>query len=163
MKCRNVQQWLLLRDKYEDKPPRFEAHLESCAACRAFQKRVTALKLDLVRVESPEPSEQLIRDTRNQCHELIRLNERDTAAETPKWIPAAAGLWMLVTLVLIGLGLFQSDSEWNIQRITAFVLLIQNGLMLLFSPILLSSVDPSIRFFKKRRNSQPNIINLSCL
>lgn len=163
MRCKKVQHWLLMRHETEPEDSRFMAHLETCTACRAFQKHVIALKRDLIRMELPEPSDALIQKTLDQCHEQIRLKAEANAHEIPKWILVGAGVWVLVTMTLITFGLLQSDSEWNIQKITALVLIIQNGLMLLFSPILLSSVSQSVHLLEQKRGNTHKVFTLSCL
>ena len=161
MKCSNVQKWLLFREDDEAKPPLFLEHIESCENCRLFQQRLLQIRRQVGRSESPEPDADLVQETKMLCHAAIRTQKTEKKSGLPKWIPVLVTIWMVTTLIFIGMTLSVPEPEWALPQKMALLFMVQNGLMLFFSPILL--LQDRIKLKAKPAQSHGKMAFLSSL
>ncbi len=149
MNCKQVEQLIIESTEIELDPKtkrELEIHILTCPKCLGFREHFEKIRLSLNRIPMPTPSSQLLEKTMDQCHaELIKQDEAFVLggipvkrANTPGWILVAlAGLVVLsIITALPGLRDFIKDHPVSNFTIIVAIILIQNIIMLLFTPIL---------------------------
>ncbi len=144
MKCDDVQLWLLIMDKEDreqDKHQEIGRHLSCCSRCAALESDMQKIRDHLREVAAPKPSDEFIEKTRLLCHARLRRSS------IPKYIWIALGALLVLTGVLM-LPLareIMADRPLSFPVIGVLILVLQNLLMLFFTPVLVKK----FRFQKK--------------
>lgn len=150
MNCKQAEQLIIDSTEIELDPKtknELDIHILTCPKCLSFRVDFQAIRLRLKRIPMPTPSSQLLEKTMERCHtELIKQDEalvlgriHAIPVTTPRWILIAlAGLVVLsIITALPGLTDFIKNHSVSNYIIIAAIILIQNIIMLLFTPILL--------------------------
>lgn len=150
MKCQDIERLIIdssEEDFHEEQKIRIEEHLARCPRCQQFQKDLEKIRAYLKEITPPYPSAEVESRTRHLCHVQMGKSlspEEKTSARihTPAipvyiWVALVSltVLTLILTLPLIT-GL-TSDQPLPLPLVGVLVLVIQNAVMLCFSPILL--------------------------
>jgi hypothetical protein len=144
MKCREYQM-MLVDDRQERIPGQqmrhLARHLKTCRECQAFRNQLNQLRKGLKKARIPKMPAELDRLTRQRCHnELGRsvpINRR--GAGIPFLVFGALLALIMVTSILIFpvLGELSGDNSFTPGEIVAVIIVLQNTVMLLLSPLLI--------------------------
>jgi len=147
MKCSEIRQQII--DGKES--PEIRLHTAECESCARFLAGMKRIRETLAAQPFPEADEKLITATRNACRtELEKTKARGRQKHTSA-LPA--GMWialMAVTVltfvwILTAFNYPQTAAEPNWQVFIAFVLVAQNLISLILSPVLLrGAIRPMI-------------------
>ena len=122
-------------------------HAARCARCRARMVEWRKVKSALPGLAAPGLSPELEEKVRSQCRAEISRKMRPAPIPTGEKGPAlpaffwpvfGALLFLTVALLVPGLRALIHDGSWTFPAILALVLIVQNGLTLLFAPLLLA-------------------------
>jgi predicted anti-sigma-YlaC factor YlaD len=122
-------------------------HIENCRDCREFQQELKQLQWGLKEIPEPVLPDDCERLSREVCHREIqkvlarkrlKRQARDPG-RIPRLVYLALMALMVITLVLIfpGVGELSFEASFSSQEILAFILVLQNAVMLLLSPLLI--------------------------
>lgn len=150
MKCKEIQRWLIdLSEETleEDRLSQVEEHVTQCAECSLFEEDLKKIRLVIKKTKTPAPSEDLFRRTQLMCHEALKMSNsaasgflgRIKGASIPAYIWLVFSLLIVLTVIVIlpFLKELRSDEPLSLQAVLTLSLMIQNAVMLCFSPILL--------------------------
>ncbi len=119
-------------------------HMASCSRCRLLTEEWMRLREAASGLAAPSLSPAVEDMVRRLCHSEIETLRTRAAAEAsapslPRFFwPAFVALALLTVLALIpGLKDFLGDGNWTYRTTLAVILVVQNVLTLLFSPLLL--------------------------
>lgn len=150
MKCKDIER-LLIDSSEEDlsaeKLAEIKQHVLVCAKCAHFQKNLKKVRNYIKEMTVPVPSDELVRKIHSACIDkmsnLNAVEKRTSGQNHLKSIPAYmwAALICLIILTVIWiiplLRDFKLNETLSHQTIIVLSLMIQNAVMLLFSPILI--------------------------
>ena len=148
MKCDDVELWLLLMDKEDCKQGQrqeIKRHLSCCSRCASLESDMQKIRDRLREVAIPKPSDEFFENTRILCHTKLRRSS------IPKYIWIALGALLVLTGVLM-LPLakeIMADRPLSFPVIGVLILVLQNLLMLFFTPVL-------IKKFRVQKKDQMN-------
>ena len=150
MKCQDIERLIIEsseEDFYEEQKKRIEEHLARCPRCQQFQKDLEKIRAFLMEITPPSPSTEVESRTQHLCH--VRMGKSLSPEEKtralihtpaiPVYIWAALVSLTVLTLILtfpLIMGM-TSDQPLPFPLVGVLVLVIQNAVMLCFSPILL--------------------------
>lgn len=117
------------------------AHLSHCDTCQQYHRDLLSIRKGINNIQTPQLDTQLTEKTRLRCHDRIADQQSRTyPASLPLLIKVALPIiivltvvWMILTLPALG-----TEIALTKQAVIGIILLIQNGLMLLFAPLLIS-------------------------
>lgn len=142
MNCEDIA-ILLSSDEDLDQKKRkeVERHLSRCERCAAFASDLQKIRNHLQSVPIPMPSHEFFEQTRSLCHARMKRSS------IPKYIWAALAALLVLTGILVlplarEIGL---DQPLSFPTIGVLILILQNLLMLFFTPVLIQK----FRFGKK--------------
>jgi anti-sigma factor RsiW len=122
-------------------------HTAGCARCQARLVEWQKVKSILPRLAAPRLRPELEEKVRNLCQaEIYRISRPATVTSPVKGPALPAFFWptfgtlifLTVALLVPGLRALIRDGSWTLPAILALVLIVQNGLTLLFAPLLLA-------------------------
>lgn len=163
MKCKDIQRLIFLSsEKSRSKTEKeiLESHIRACPACAKAEEEMKALRTQLdTAVTSALPAE-LDRRTRMLCHDKLKEKwESGSLLKMQPIRPPIPGfIWAALTFLILITGIFtlplirelQSTKAFSSQTIFMLSLWIQNGVMLLLSPVIL-------RKFREFRSARENM------
>jgi hypothetical protein len=146
MNCEDIEILLSIEDDLEqDKSQEVAQHLSQCAKCAAFSSDLQKIRTYLHEEFIQMPSDEFFGKTRVLCHARIGRSS------IPKFIWIAFGVLLILTGVLM-LPLAREiwvDQPLSFPMISVMILLLQNLLMLFFTPVL-------IQKFRSRKKAPMN-------
>ncbi len=146
MNCDDVEILLSSEDDLEqDNRQAIIRHLSHCARCAAFASDLQKIRTYLHEEPIQMPSAEFFEKTRVMCHVRIKKSS------IPKVIWIAFGILLILTGVLM-LPLAREiwvDQPLSFPMISVMILLLQNLLMLFFTPVL-------IQRFRSRKKARMN-------
>jgi hypothetical protein len=149
MKCRECQRLLVqstLDQLSLEVQSELTGHLSQCSDCASLQSELETIRTGIKKLPAPELSEKLDEETLSLCHSRLagmkkRIVKRPSryVLSTPKYV------WgILISLVILSLFWiipalkdFRFEEPMSFKTSAALAFLIQNSLMLIFSPLLL--------------------------
>lgn len=146
MNCEDIAILLLIEDDLEqDKSQEVRLHLSQCAKCAAFSSDLQMIRTYLHEEPIQMPADEFFEKTRVLCHARIGRSS------IPKFIWIAFGILLILTGVLMlplarEIGL---DQPLSLPTIAVLILVLQNLLMLFFTPVL-------IQKFRSRKKARMN-------
>lgn len=152
MKCRDIQNLLVNyheSEMTETMNTKLKNHLSACKNCRKFQKNLNKLHLGLKSIPYPSPPDKLVRQTMNRCHAILRSNilRKHVKGVSKLSLPMGFRILSLVSIVLTVIWItdvlsqYDLDQSLTFESVLVFRILIQNSLMLIFSPLLIYLVQ----------------------
>lgn len=164
MRCKAIEK-ILLEDASEKISPTMQAelaaHLATCEKCAAFKHGLKSIHVAIPEIKSRTPELTLETMTRQACHREMSLREIPAFYRPPKseLLPIPIFLWIGLELLLIistiwsgsVINLSLNQSTLSFQLILVLVMIFQNILMLVFTPLLLKKQQfPSKKLNLKR-------------
>ena len=150
MKCRECQQLLIestLDDLSAEMKSSFTEHLNQCTECESLRTELEMIRTGIQKRSVPELSEKLDKETRMLCHSRLAGMKKHSIVKRPSSsiLTTPRFIWaILISLVILSLFWiiptlkdFQFEEPMNFKTSAALAFLIQNSLMLIFSPLLL--------------------------
>lgn len=135
-----------------------EAHLQECPRCSRFREELMRLHTFFSTGGTPALPQELDRRTRSLCHTRLQ-SLRFTAARASK-TPIPGLVWTALYAIILITGFLalpyvkelRGDGPLSYQTLAALAIVIQNGIMLLLSPVLINR-------FRSKRNIRTAGIN----
>ena len=166
MKCQDIERLIIdssEEDFTEEERERIEEHLAQCPRCHSFQDDLKKIRTFLKEMTPPSPPAELARCTQLLCYTRMRRSQqaeekaRSRIQQTP---PIPVYIWgALVSLTILTLILtlpliegLTSDQPLQPPMFGVLVLMIQNAVMLCFSPILLRKYRMKNQDFESPNN-----------
>jgi hypothetical protein len=163
MKCKNVERLMLdFSEEGLDKETieRIKQHVDGCPRCETLKDDLKKIRISLQQMPFQTASEEFFEQTRARCHANLAKPLKSTLKvlrpSIPWWIWAAFAALLVLTGVLMlplesGVDLSQ---PLTFPKFEVIILLLQNLVMLFFSPVLFQR----IRFPKKnyKNNFMPS-------
>jgi predicted anti-sigma-YlaC factor YlaD len=109
-------------------------HLKQCRECRVFQREISRLRQGCRSVPEPVLPDPLERATRRLCHRRI---EQSNPVPRPVYWALASILILTLVVIFPAMGKQPLDSDWSPGEVLGLILVLQNAVMLLFSPLLI--------------------------
>jgi anti-sigma factor RsiW len=150
MRCRDFESLLIeaSRRSLEAVEERALAdHAARCVRCQAWLAEWEKVKSLLPSLAAPQLSPELEEKVRNLCHAEISRKQQPTPVPSLAkgsalpaffWPVFGALIFLTVALLVPGLRALVRDGSWTFPAVLALVLIVQNGLTLLFAPLLLA-------------------------
>lgn len=150
MRCKHVR--VLLVDRQPEQLSELESrllngHLENCGDCREFQRDIRLLQQGIQVIPNPLLTDDNDRITRQMCYReietLVAGKEMKRQAQNRARIPRPVYLALMVLIALTLVLIFPVVGEWSfksqlsLREILTLILVLQNALMLLLSPLLI--------------------------
>jgi len=139
-----------------------DAHVLDCTKCASFREKLHKIHQAMGAIKHPDPSEILLDRTMALCHdELIKQDKiyvvekyHPEAVRVPKFVWYAFGMLLILTVAWAIPVLKEVVKSQVITRqaIMVFTVIVQNLMMLIFSPVLLR---------KLKLNSMKNTISFN--
>ena len=149
MKCRECQKWLIEADE-ESRNPRvlseMREHISQCDACAGLETHLRIIRDGITGMDVAKLPVELDQQTRMLCQSHLAAGKPSrikyasrSAHSTPKFIWAILiGLTILSSIWIVPvLKDFQLGDPLTLKTGTALAFLLQNSLMLFFTPLLL--------------------------
>ncbi|UCE07038.1 MAG: hypothetical protein JSW07_03090 [bacterium] len=119
-----------------------DAHVLNCQQCASFRENLQMIREGINKIKAPEPSKDLLERTGALCHsEIIGKSEsfHPATIKTPKFVWVAFGALLILTIAWAVPVLKEVVKSQIITRqaILIITIIVQNLIMLLFSPVLL--------------------------
>ena len=138
MKCKSYRALMIeQRPELLSKPQSrlLADHIENCRDCREFQQELKQLQWGVKAIPEPVLPDDCERLSREACHREIRK----APGRVPRSVYLALLALMAITLVLIFpvVGELSFEASFSSQEILAVILVLQNAVMLLLSPLLI--------------------------
>jgi predicted anti-sigma-YlaC factor YlaD len=150
MKCQDIERLVIdssEEDLNEEQRKRIEKHLARCPRCRKFQKDLEKIRAYLEEINPLSPSVEVESRTRHLCHVQMGKSlspEEKTSTRTHKpaipiyiWVALVSLTVLTLILTLPLITGITSGQPLPLPLVGVLVLVIQNAVMLCFSPILL--------------------------
>ena len=149
MKCRECQESLIIRETGEMNArtrSEIQEHLTQCKTCTDLEKHLRIIREGIPRMKTTELSPELDQQTRILCQSYLAAEKADprrlmsrSAHVTPRTIWAVLiGLTVLSSIWIVpALKDFQIGDPLTFKTSAALAFLLQNSLMLFFTPLLL--------------------------
>jgi len=154
MRCKKVEKLIIEASQTEIDPKirdEIEAHVMTCQNCAAFREKLIEIRENINGLKSPVPTEQIIERTKALCHnEMIKQGESTVEKRYPaKIISIPKFVWitfgaLLILTIIWAIPVLRELIETKVitrQAILIAIIFVQNLMMLLFSPVLLRSLN----------------------
>ena len=168
MRCRDVERWMITGqcEKIdEDRMSGVEHHISQCSRCARFYEALESIRADLKTMESPIPPELLLKETRKKCvEEMVHiLTAEGIKAIRNRRVPIPKPLWivlfsMIVITFILALPAFKNipwDENLTTKTIVGVIIIVQNGVMLFFMPLVLRSHRGRVKHFRFNNTYSP--------
>ena len=148
MQCKDIEQLIiglsgknLNREELLD----LERHLSSCDRCACFKEDLNRIRQGLEVMPMPQPSDDLVRQTRFKCYAKLNTMHVAKAMDFSHVLLISKTTWAIL-FILIALTIiwslyllkdFNMSQPLSSQTIAVLTLMIQNNLMLCFTPLLI--------------------------
>ncbi len=150
MKCTDIERLLIDSSPEElskEKLSELKGHVSHCARCQRFKDDLEKIRVHLREMSAPAPSAEFIRRTQLLCHAKLepqavsqaRIKRQITPSSIP-WVVWAAFLCLLLLTTIWMLPLIKdgtSNQDLSLKSLAILGLIIQNAMMLCFTPLLL--------------------------
>ncbi len=150
MKCRECQKLLVQSTREHlssEMESRLSEHLSQCSECATLEADMETIRTGIKHGAITEPSKKLEEETRLLCYERLAGMKKHSIVKRPSSsiLTTPRFVWaILISLVILSLFWiiptlkdFQFEEPMNFKTSAALAFLIQNSLMLIFSPLLL--------------------------
>lgn len=168
MKCKQAKK-LIIEASQTELDPKIKAELDehvlNCAKCGSFRENLQMILEGIENIKAPKPSIELLNETSALCYsELIGQSEtfisesfHRLTTKTPKFVWIALGALLILTIswavpVLKDAAKSQILSR---QAMLVITIIVQNIIMLLFSPVLLRSLKLKSKWFNYYGEATP--------
>jgi hypothetical protein len=149
MKCKDIRLWLMDgKGESETLPVQIRNHLRSCSSCARFWEDLSLVQDRIGLLPAVTPPLRLQEETRRLCLEALEAQETEAPAAGLRRAPLPKIIWAALFLLLgltagIVTSLFTDlDLSRGLELKSAIILtiMIQNGVMLFFAPLLLNKL-----------------------
>jgi len=145
MRCKQAEKLIIELSQTEldsDIKSELDTHVLNCAKCASFRENLQMIHQGIKKIKAPDPSQDLLEKTGAFCHsEIIGQAESFHRAtiKTPKFVWVACGALLILTIAWAVPVLKEVVKSQIITRqaILIITIIVQNLIMLLFSPVLL--------------------------
>ncbi|MFC1502282.1 hypothetical protein ACFL6A_02610 [bacterium] len=150
MKCRECQRLIVQSTPDQlslEVQSELTGHLSQCSDCASLESELETIRTGIKKWPVPELSEKLDEETRTLCHAQLAGMKKHSIVKRPSSsiLTTPRFIWaILISLVILSLFWiiptlkdFQFEEPMNFKTSAALAFLIQNSLMLIFSPLLL--------------------------
>ncbi len=158
MKCKQIEKAII--DSFEEKgvialSDEIKNHIEQCEDCAGFIKNYQHSKTHFEVLPQPKPSESLVETTLAVCYEELAMAEKVAAPPQQKlktplfiWVMFVFSIVMTILWAIPVLNDYANDQVVTNNLVWLSVIVIQNVLMLFFSPVLLRRFRMDVSEFK---------------
>ena len=142
MKCKDIERLIIEsseRDLSEEELTQIKQHVSGCIQCARFQDDLEEIRIHLKKMKEPFPSVELVKQTQLMCQAQMRAPRQIRSTPIPAFIWTAFIFLIVLTVILI-LPLSKDlilDQTLSLPTVVVLALMIQNAVMLCFSPLLL--------------------------
>lgn len=159
MQCKDIEQLIIgLSGKHlnREELSYLERHLSSCERCACFKEDLNRIRQGLEAMPIPQPSDDLVRQTRFKCYTKLKTMHVGKSIDISHVSVISGSIWAML-FILIALTLIWSVSllkNFNVsqplssQTIAVLAIMIQNGVMLCFAPLLIGKCRLGNRRYK---------------
>ena len=167
MNCKQIKKIIIessLNDLNQKTKSELTTHLSGCSKCANVYKTILLVRDNIDKSSEILPSDELQKRTIELCHEELANKQVFEPQSSRSQITLPKFIWVTITL-LLSLTIFWIFSvliannlpeELSIQNTWAILLISQNILMLILSPILLKKYD--FTFFSKKEELSSQIV-----
>lgn len=151
MKCKQAEKLIInSQEMNASKKIELENHLKSCPNCSNFMKRFNSITNGSKRLTTIEPSDLLVQTTVEYCHSELSQKNQVVSIFVQSKIPTPTFIWAAIIAILTVsiiwfFPILKDFLQKNIiydQTVWIFVIIIQNIIMLLFSPLIINKLKP---------------------
>ena len=150
MRCKDIERLIIdssERDLSREEQLAIKQHTAHCAVCASFQDELEKIRISLKKMAAPVLPDALEHETRLMCYtELdskrtleIRRALKFRRASIPKLIWAALITLIVLTVILLvpSISEISLDQSMSLQDLLVLILILQNAVMLIFTPIVI--------------------------
>ena len=161
MRCKDIEHLIIEsseRKLIKQEQLTIDQHVLHCASCKSFMEELEKIHCSIEAVPLPSLSNKLESETREMCHAEIRAQQEMALAQIrqtrfttiPKYIWAALFTLIILTLILFVPSIkdFKLGESLSFEIAVILMIIIQNGIMLFFAPILFRKFRSSNKGFK---------------
>lgn len=165
MKCQDIERLIIdssEEDFSEEERERIEEHLAQCPRCQSFQDDLKKIRTSLKEMTPLSPPAELARRTQLLCYTRMRRSQQaekqvHTRIQAPAipvyiWVALVSLTILTVILTLPLIEGLTSDQPLQPPMFGVLILMIQNAVMLCFSPILLRKYRMKNQDFESLHN-----------
>lgn len=147
MKCKQVE--IAIVDSFEEKSvvslsDDVKNHIKQCDNCDEFFKYYRQLKVEFEVLPQPMPAENLTENTLSRCHDELTLTENVAKSQQTREAKTPLFIWFLFGFVILMIFFwaipvlrdYAHEQVVSNNLIWLTVLITQNLLILMFSPVL---------------------------
>jgi len=102
-----------------------------------FQKDLEFIRTHLKKMEIPEPSHDFLEKTRNLCHQKLSSSIKSSRIPKSIWITLVLNIIFMGFLMFFFAKALKSGQIFSPQAVGVMILVIQNAVMLFFSPVII--------------------------
>ncbi len=154
MNCKNIRKRLVFDINTQEEKIRL--HLTACPKCRAFKKQLEAFSSEMERLADRSLPAELAQHTYARCMAELQKSSRPASqparrhgfAERVDAAALVSTLAVAATLVLI---ISQLSGESSMDFMPVLGIILQNTIMLLLAPLLLSKKNRFIPIYSKNK------------
>jgi len=147
MRCKDFKRLVIEYSPEElsrDEQKKIEQHAACCAECAALGDDLRVLRRHVTRLSTPVPSDTLTQKIRSLCLADLqnpvlekKLEDASPSTRIPHYVWAALSLLIVLTGIFIFPFFKELTLSSSFRSLMTLTLLVQNGVMLCFTPILL--------------------------
>ncbi len=150
MKCRDIERMIIHSSEQEFSPEELkslEKHLSECDRCGHLQADLKDIQSGVQRWKGPSPSNELDQQTCLMCHEILRAEQEAESCSVKQSLvpkisrPAWVVLVSLIVLTTIWISPLLKECDLSLpltpETTTVLAIMIQNGILLCFAPLLI--------------------------
>ncbi len=168
MRCKQAEKLIIDASQVSLDPKiksELDEHVLNCPKCASFNKNLMKIHREISELTAPKPSPEILEKTRILCHdELIGRGEiyvfekyLPKAISIPKFVWIAFGMLAILTGTW-AVPVFKDVVNSQImtrQAVLIITIIVQNLIMLLFSPVLLRSLKLTSKWFNYYGEATP--------
>jgi len=143
MRCKDIERLIIdstWKNLSEEELLIIKEHTQQCALCTLFQSEYKNLRLSLKNNPAPALPEKLDRSTHKMCRKALNLQKK-SAPTIPLFIWGILAILIAISVILFVPVFkdFRLDEPLSSQALFVLTFLIQNTVMLFFTPILIKN------------------------
>lgn len=143
MRCKDIERLIIdstWKDLSREELLSIKEHTQQCALCTLFQSEYKNLRLSLKNNPAPELPEKLDRSTYEMCRKALNLQKK-SAPTIPRFIWGVLAVLIAISVIMF-VPVFKDlrlNEPLSSQALFVLTFLIQNTVMLFFTPILIKN------------------------
>jgi hypothetical protein len=143
MRCKDIERLIIdstWKDLNREELLSIKEHTQQCDQCTLFQSEYKNLRLSLKNNPAPDLPEELDRSTHEMCRKALNLQKK-SAPTIPRFIWGVLAVLIAISVIMF-VPVFKDlrlNEPLSSQALFVLTFLIQNTVMLFFTPILIKN------------------------